>query len=61
MCVTVFGRFYPDEDAVTGYGNRIRVKYTAKQGVQIVGMIFQTGSNQTKEYNYHDVQRSLFS
>ena len=28
----------------SGYGNRIRVKYTAKWGVQIAGMIFQTHS-----------------
>ncbi|MEF2747826.1 MULTISPECIES: DUF6783 domain-containing protein [Blautia] len=34
-----------DEGAVAGYGNRIRVKYTAKWGVQIAGMIFQTGSS----------------
>ncbi|MEE0744239.1 MAG: DUF6783 domain-containing protein, partial [Blautia faecis] len=27
------GRFCPDEGAVAGYGNRIRVKYTAKWGV----------------------------
>ncbi|WP_342981621.1 DUF6783 domain-containing protein [Ruminococcus sp. 2227st1_E6_2227SCRN_220401] len=39
------GRFCPDEGAVAGYGNRIRAKYTAKWGVQIAGMIFQTGSN----------------
>ncbi|MEQ2840288.1 DUF6783 domain-containing protein [Blautia fusiformis] len=39
------GRFLPDEGAVAGYGNRIRVKYTAKWGVQIAGMIFQTRSN----------------
>ena len=44
MCVTICGRFCPDEGAVVGYGNRIRVKYTAKWGVQIAGMIFQTGS-----------------
>ena len=44
MCVTICGRFCPDEGAVAGYGNRIRVKYTAKWGVQIAGMIFQTGS-----------------
>ncbi|MEQ2747500.1 DUF6783 domain-containing protein, partial [Blautia wexlerae] len=25
-----------------GYDNRIRTKYTAKWGVQIAGMIFQT-------------------
>ena len=44
MCVTICGRFRPDEGAVAGYGNRIRVKYTAKWGVQIAGMIFQTRS-----------------
>ena len=35
----------PDEGAVAGYGNRIRVKYTAKWGVQLAGMIFQTRSS----------------
>ena len=45
MCVTICGIFCPDEGAVAGYGNRIRVKYTAKWGVQIAGMIFQTRSN----------------
>ena len=45
MCVTICGRFLPDEGAVAGYGNRIRVKYTAKWGVQIAGMIFQTRSS----------------
>ena len=44
MCVTICGRFCPEEGAVAGYGNRIRAKYTAKWGVQIAGMIFQTGS-----------------
>ena len=44
MCVTICGRFCPDEGAVAGYGNWIRAKYTAKWGVQIVGMIFQTHS-----------------
>ena len=44
MCVTICGRFRPDEGAVAGYNNQIRVKYTAKWGVQIAGMIFQTGS-----------------
>ncbi|WP_334298033.1 DUF6783 domain-containing protein [Blautia faecis] len=28
------GRFRPDEGAVAGYGNRIRVKYIAKWGVE---------------------------
>ena len=44
MYVTICGRFCSDEGAVAGYGNRIRAKYTAKWGVQIAGMIFQTGS-----------------
>ena len=44
MCVTICGRFRSDEGAVAGYGNRIQTKYTAKWGVQIAGMIFQTGS-----------------
>ena len=44
MGVTICGRFCPDEGAVAGYGNRIQTKYTAKWGVQIAGMIFQTGS-----------------
>ena len=45
MCVTICGRFCPDEGVVAGYDNRIRAKYTAKWGVQIAGMIFQTGSS----------------
>ena len=45
MCVTICGRFCPDEGVVAGYGNRIRAKYTAKWGVQIAGMIFQTRSS----------------
>ena len=45
MYVTICGRFCPDDGAVAGYGNRIRVKYTAKWGVQIAGMIFQTRSS----------------
>ena len=46
LCVTICGRFRPDEGAVAGYGNRIRVKYTAKWGVQIAGMVFQTRSRE---------------
>ena len=45
MCVTICGRFCPDEGVVAGYDNRIRAKYTAKWGVQIAGMIFQTSSS----------------
>ena len=52
MCVTICGRFCPDEGAVAGYGNRIRAKYTAKWGVQIAGMIFQTGSKPVLTHTY---------
>ena len=43
--VSVCGRFYPNEGGVAGYGNRMRVKYTAKWGLQIAEMIFQTRSS----------------
>ncbi len=39
MCVTVCGKFVPDEGVVAGYGNSIRDKSPAKWGVQIAGMI----------------------
>ena len=39
MCVTICRRFCPDEDAVVGYGNRIRVKYTAKCDVHGISLI----------------------
>ena len=45
MRVPVCGRFYPNEGGVAGYGNRMRVKYTAKWGLQIAEMIFQTRSS----------------
>ena len=45
MCVTICGRFCSDEGVVMDYDNRIRTKYTAKWGVQIAGMIFQTLSS----------------
>ena len=37
--------FVSDEGVIAGYDNRIRTKYTAKWGVQIAGMIFQTRSS----------------
>ena len=45
MCVTVCGKFVPDEGVVAGYGNRIRDKSPAKWGVQIAGMILGVRSN----------------
>ena len=42
MCVTVCGRFCLNEGGVAGYVTRMKVKYAAKWGVQIAGMIFQT-------------------
>ena len=44
MCVTVCGRFCLNEGGVAGYVNRMKVKYAAKWGLQIAGMIFQTRS-----------------
>ena len=44
MCATICGRFRLNEGGVAGYVNRVKAKYTAKWGVQIAGMIFQTGS-----------------
>ena len=38
------GDFVLNEGGVAGYVNRMKAKYTAKWGVQIAGMIFQTGS-----------------
>ncbi|MFR3947598.1 MAG: DUF6783 domain-containing protein [Ruminococcus sp.] len=35
ICITICGRFRPDEGAVMGYGNRIQAKCNAKWGVQI--------------------------
>ena len=58
MCVTICGRFCPDEGVVAGYDNRIRAKSPAKWGVQLAGMIFQTRSSaktltiQGKRYIY---------
>ena len=50
--VPVCGRFYPNEGGVAGYGNRIRVKYTAKWGLQIAEMIFQTRSRDMERSEY---------
>ena len=50
MCVTICGRFCSDEGVVVDYDNRIRTKYTAKWGVQIAGMIFQTHSSVACRY-----------
>ena len=67
MCVTICGRFCPDEGAVAGYGNRIRAKYTAKWGVQIAGMNFQTRSDMINLpiyrhtlYSVHDANYFFF-
>ena len=42
LCVTLCGRFGPDEGGVAGYVDRIGTKYTAKWGVQMAVMNFQT-------------------
>ncbi len=45
MCVPLCGRFAPNECGVVGYAKRIWGKYTAKWGVQMAGMNFQTRSS----------------
>ncbi len=47
MCVPICGRFAPNERGVVGYAKRIWGKYTAKWGVQMAGMNFQTRSKVT--------------
>jgi hypothetical protein len=44
MCVTICGRFDPIEGGVVGYVDLMRAKYTAKWGVHLAGMNFQTRS-----------------
>ncbi|MEH2931790.1 DUF6783 domain-containing protein [Candidatus Ventrimonas sp. KK005] len=45
MRVTVCGRFGPNEGDIVGYIDGIRAKYTAKWGVQMARMNFQTRSS----------------
>ncbi|WP_334293934.1 DUF6783 domain-containing protein [Enterocloster lavalensis] len=52
MCVTLCGRFGPDEGGVAGYVDRIGTKYAAKWGVQMVGMNFQTHPSTTANFDY---------
>ncbi len=44
MRVTICGKFGPNEGDVVSYVDRLRAKYTAKRGVQMAGMLFQTRS-----------------
>ena len=53
MCVPVCGRFVSNEGGVAGYVDRMRGKYTAKWGVQITGMNFQTHSGILSYYCIH--------
>ena len=45
MRVTVCGRFGSNEGGAAGYVDRMRAKYTAKWGVYLAGMNFQTCSS----------------
>lgn len=49
MCVTIYERFYPDEGAVAALRQPNSGEIYRKWGVQIAGMIFQTGSKPNKE------------
>ena len=53
MYATICGRFYLNKGGVAGYVNRMKVKYTAKWGVQIAGMIFQTRSRNDSKLRRH--------
>ena len=44
------------QGGVAGYGNRMRVKYTAKWGLQIAEMIFQTRSKTNVDGNLKDIR-----
>ena len=55
MYVTICGRFCLIEGGVAGCVNRKKAKYTAKWGVQIAGMIFQTRSNLIRGYLFFSV------
>ena len=44
MCVTICGRFGPNEGGVVGYVDRMRAKSPAKWGVHMARMNFQTRS-----------------
>ena len=45
LCVTVCGRFVPDEGRIAGYVTWIRGKYAAKWDVQMAGRNFNTRSS----------------
>lgn len=47
MCVTINGRFVPNEDGVANYVNWIHGKYHTKRDRQMVWIIIQTRSSTT--------------
>ena len=49
MYVTICGKFCLIEGGVAGCVNRKKAKYTAKWGMQIAGMVFQTHSSNLSE------------
>ena len=55
MCFTICGRYVPYKGGVAGYGNRIWGRYTAKWGIQIAGMGFQTPSGVTTVYKKGEI------
>ena len=65
MYVALCGRFSPNERGVVGYGKRIRAKYTAKRGVQMAGMNFQTrsghGSRPRRKTRFREREQSALT
>ena len=47
MYVTVCGRFGPNEGGAVGCVDRMRAEYSAKWGMYLAGMNFQTRSSTT--------------
>ena len=58
MCVTICGRFCPDEGVVAGYDNRIRVKYTAKCDAHLAESLFQTRSRFQESFSLCRISNS---
>ena len=53
MHATIHRSFNLNSVAVVNHGDRIRIRYITKQGVQIAGMIFQTRSGVARHTFFH--------
>ena len=60
MYVTVCGKLGSNEGGVVGYVDRMRAKFPAKWGVQMMGMNFQTLSKRKSPSGSDSVPGGLF-